>query len=88
MEISLGDVYTGVFSVGFPLRSLDLLKPDPLKTSDSLWNELHEAGEAEYDRFWRMPLDEEYGPQIYSSNADLCNVRIIRELSFSSRLRR
>jgi len=42
-------------------------------TSDSLWNELHEAGEAEFDRFWRMPLDEEYGPQIYSSNADLCN---------------
>lgn len=42
-------------------------------TSDSLWNELHEAGEAEYDRFWRMPLDEEFGPQIYSSNADLCN---------------
>jgi len=42
-------------------------------TSDSLWSELHEAGEAEYDRFWRMPLDEEYGPQIYSSNADLCN---------------
>ncbi|CDO69019.1 hypothetical protein BN946_scf184834.g26 [Trametes cinnabarina] len=41
--------------------------------SDSLWNELHDAGEHEYDRFWRMPLDEEYGPQIYSSNADLCN---------------
>ncbi|OSD02808.1 leucine aminopeptidase [Trametes coccinea BRFM310] len=41
--------------------------------SDSLWNELHAAGEREYDRFWRMPLDEEYGPQIYSSNADLCN---------------
>ena len=30
-----------------------------------------------------MPLDEEYGPQIYSSNADLCNVRKIRDL-FSS----
>ncbi|KAI0364795.1 hypothetical protein BV20DRAFT_955555 [Pilatotrama ljubarskyi] len=41
--------------------------------SDSLWAELHAAGEREYDRFWRMPLDEEYGPQIYSSNADLCN---------------
>ena len=22
-----------------------------------------------------MPLDEDFGPQIYSSNADLCNVR-------------
>ncbi|KAG8722522.1 hypothetical protein FRC08_001036 [Ceratobasidium sp. 394] len=42
-------------------------------TSDSLWNELHAAGEAENDPFWRMPLDEAYGPQIYTSNADLCN---------------
>jgi len=42
-------------------------------TSDTLWNELRVAGEAEHDRFWRMPLDEEYGPQIYSSNADLQN---------------
>ncbi|KAI0311992.1 leucine aminopeptidase [Amylostereum chailletii] len=41
--------------------------------SDELWNELHEAGETEYDRFWRMPIDKDYGPQIYSSNADLCN---------------
>ena len=30
-----------------------------------------------------MPLDEEYGPQIYSSNADLCNVRITRVPVFS-----
>ncbi|KAF8462800.1 peptidase M17, leucyl aminopeptidase [Gautieria morchelliformis] len=43
-------------------------------TSDTLWTELHAAGEAEFDRFWRMPLDDEYGPQIWSSNADLCNV--------------
>ncbi|KAJ7292609.1 leucine aminopeptidase [Mycena rebaudengoi] len=42
-------------------------------TSDALWDGLHAAGEAEYDRFWRMPLDEDYGPQIYSSNADLQN---------------
>ncbi|KAF8597740.1 hypothetical protein BDV93DRAFT_452379 [Ceratobasidium sp. AG-I] len=42
-------------------------------TSDELWSELNAAGEAEHDRFWRMPLDEAYGPQIYSSNADLCN---------------
>ncbi|PVG04621.1 putative cytosol aminopeptidase [Serendipita vermifera] len=42
-------------------------------TSDNLWSELYAAGEAEYDRFWRMPLDEEFGPQIYKSNADLCN---------------
>ncbi|KAG6329095.1 hypothetical protein ID866_9995, partial [Astraeus odoratus] len=43
-------------------------------TSDELWQQLHAAGEAEYDRFWRLPLDEDYGPQIYSSNADLCNL--------------
>ncbi|KAG6380599.1 cytosol aminopeptidase family [Boletus reticuloceps] len=42
-------------------------------TSDELWQKLHAAGESEYDRFWRMPLDEDYGPQIHSSNADLCN---------------
>ncbi|KAI0327147.1 hypothetical protein GY45DRAFT_1373371 [Cubamyces sp. BRFM 1775] len=41
--------------------------------SDSLWSELQAAGEREHDRFWRMPLDEEYGPQIYGGNADLCN---------------
>ncbi|KAJ7447191.1 leucine aminopeptidase [Mycena latifolia] len=42
--------------------------------SDALWEHLHAAGETEYDRFWRMPLDEDYGPQIYGSNADLMNV--------------
>lgn len=42
-------------------------------TSDSLWSELEAAGQAEHDRLWRMPLDEEYGPQIQESNADLCN---------------
>ncbi|KAI0686508.1 leucine aminopeptidase [Cerioporus squamosus] len=41
--------------------------------SDSLWTELHAAGLREHDRFWRMPLDEEYGPQIYNGPADLCN---------------
>ncbi|KAI0960807.1 hypothetical protein AcV7_000089 [Taiwanofungus camphoratus] len=41
--------------------------------SDFLWQEIDVAGQAEHDRFWRMPLDEEFGPQIYSSNADLCN---------------
>ena len=47
-----------------------------MQTSDSLWEELRVAGETEYDRFWRMPLDEDYGPQIHSSNADLCNVSL------------
>ncbi|KAF8648438.1 hypothetical protein AX16_006282 [Volvariella volvacea WC 439] len=42
-------------------------------TSDTLWEQLHKAGETEFDRFWRMPLDDEYGPQIHGSNADLQN---------------
>ena len=84
MEVSLGEVYSGVFSASFLRRSLDAPRSNYLQTSDSLWNELHEAGEIEYDRFWRMPLDEEYGPQIYSSNADLCNVRTTRDLFLSS----
>ncbi|KAL1749280.1 cytosol aminopeptidase family, catalytic domain-containing protein [Schizophyllum fasciatum] len=42
-------------------------------SSDDLWEQLRAAGEVEYDRFWRMPLEEDFGPQIYSTNADLCN---------------
>ncbi|KAI0782880.1 leucine aminopeptidase [Abortiporus biennis] len=41
--------------------------------SDDLWSELQQAGLEEHDRFWRMPLDEDYAPQISGSNADLCN---------------
>ncbi|ESK95549.1 leucine aminopeptidase [Moniliophthora roreri MCA 2997] len=43
-------------------------------SSDELWNDLNVAGEYEFDRLWRMPLSEDYGPQIYTSNADVCNV--------------
>ncbi|RXW19728.1 hypothetical protein EST38_g6122 [Candolleomyces aberdarensis] len=42
-------------------------------SSDELWQKLYEAGQIEHDRFWRMPLDDEFGPQIHSSNADLQN---------------
>ncbi|KAF9449971.1 leucine aminopeptidase [Macrolepiota fuliginosa MF-IS2] len=42
-------------------------------TSTELWEQLHAAGETEYDRFWRMPLDDDYLPQIQGSNADLQN---------------
>jgi aminopeptidase len=41
--------------------------------SDSLWNELRVAGEAENDLFWRLPLSDAYLKQISTSNADLCN---------------
>ncbi|KAF5348443.1 hypothetical protein D9757_012785 [Collybiopsis confluens] len=30
-------------------------------TSDELWERLNVAGEHEFDRFWRMPLNEDYG---------------------------
>jgi Cytosol aminopeptidase family, catalytic domain len=79
MDVALGEIFAGVFSVHHtPL----FLQPSLLigsipQTSDSLWEELHAAGEVEYDRFWRMPLEEDYGPQIHSSNADLCNVNTI-----------
>ncbi|KAG8996867.1 hypothetical protein FRB94_007997 [Tulasnella sp. JGI-2019a] len=57
MVVALGTVYSGVFT-----------------NSDELWKELDLAGKETFDRFWRMPLDDEgYGPQIYGSNADLCN---------------
>ncbi len=59
-----------------PLADGRSLPPSFRQTSDELWQKLHVAGETEYDRFWRMPLDEDYGPQIYSSNADLQNVRL------------
>lgn len=42
-------------------------------TSDELWDQLRAAGETEYDRFWRMPLDDNYNVQIHGSNADLQN---------------
>lgn len=42
--------------------------------STALWDALDKAGEKEHDKFWRMPLDEDYGEQIYRSNADLQNV--------------
>ena len=45
-----------------------------VKSSDALWEELRAAGEAEHDRFWCMPVDKEFGFQIYLSNADLQNV--------------
>jgi cytosol aminopeptidase len=42
--------------------------------SNSLWSELNSAGEYEHDLFWRLPLSEDYAPQIRGSNADLCNI--------------
>lgn len=41
--------------------------------SDELWSELNVAGEHEHDRFWRMPLSDDYAVQISGSNADLQN---------------
>ena len=33
------------------------------------------------DELWQLPLDEDYGPQIYSSNVDLQNVSLAVPLS-------
>jgi aminopeptidase len=42
--------------------------------SDTLWQQLRDAGDKAGDRFWRMPLDDEYKKQISSTVADLKNV--------------
>ena len=83
MDVALGEIYTGVFSVCFRLFEISLQRTHlvTLQSSDTLWDELHAAGEVEHDRFWRMPIDEDYGPQIYSSNADLQNVNLTFVLS-------
>ena len=75
MGYALSEVFTGVFSVCNPVT----LNPEITvcsflsQSSDDLWEQLRSAGESEYDRFWRMPLDDEFGFQIHSSNADLQN---------------
>ena len=86
MDHALGEIYSGVFTVRsasplFVVLHLVSFTSDPrsrslelVQNSDSLWNELHAAGLREHDRFWRMPLDEEYGAQIYEGPADLINV--------------
>jgi hypothetical protein len=74
--ISLGQMFSGVFTVRI-LQPWFELSAESFQNSNELWDELNVAGEAEFDRLWRMPLDEEFGPQIYSSNADLCNVSAI-----------
>ena len=43
-------------------------------TSDELARALVEAGQASGDRVWRMPLPEEYRPELDSPIADLTNV--------------
>ena len=42
--------------------------------------ELYATGVREHDRYSRMLLDDEYGPHIYSSSADLWHVRISMDL--------
>jgi aminopeptidase len=84
MDVALGEVYSGVFSVGAfvfcVVKYLFVYSIIYDQTSDGLWEQLRVAGEAEYDRFWRMPLEDDYGPQIHSSNADLCNVRSVHSM--------
>ena len=41
--------------------------------TDSLWQEIKAAGEAEHDLCWRMPLSDLYLPQVSKASADLVN---------------
>ncbi|KAJ3308115.1 hypothetical protein HDU76_004128 [Blyttiomyces sp. JEL0837] len=43
-------------------------------SDDRLWEALNSAGDVSGDKFWRMPLDDAYKPQITSNVADLKNV--------------
>ncbi|KAG2143721.1 peptidase M17, leucyl aminopeptidase, partial [Suillus clintonianus] len=70
MYTALGEIYTGVFTV----RHCIVASRDVFNQTPALWNRLRVARESEYTRFFRMPFDEYYDPQIYSSNADWCNV--------------
>jgi leucyl aminopeptidase len=65
---------TPVFSAYAVLALFRMLNLTHVQTSDKLWEQLRVAGETEYDRFWRMPLDDDYNVQIQGSNADLQNV--------------
>ncbi|KAF5341259.1 hypothetical protein D9611_005985 [Ephemerocybe angulata] len=58
--------YAMIFAVGEVFSGV-------FSSSDELWQQLYEAGQLEHDRFWRMPMDDEYLPQIHGSNADLQN---------------
>jgi aminopeptidase len=42
-------------------------------TSNSMWEQLHQAGRVTGDRLWRMPLYEQYSKQMESKVADLNN---------------
>ena len=86
MDYACGEVYSGCFTVRLRAPRPHSHRLTCEQNSDSLWAELDAAGRREHDRFWRMPLDEEYGPQIYSSNADLCNVRPITCFAFATRV--
>lgn len=77
MVVALGEIFSGVYAVSnLVFMFIRTLTEWRQQTSDELWDSLRVAGEIEHDRFWRMPLDDEYGPQIHSSNADLQNVQI------------
>ncbi|KNC95862.1 uncharacterized protein SPPG_09569 [Spizellomyces punctatus DAOM BR117] len=43
-------------------------------TSDTLWEQLENAGKTTGDRFWKMPMDDVYKKQLKSNVADLKNV--------------
>ena len=41
--------------------------------NDRLWNQLEAAGNGAGERYWRLPIDDDYNRQIKSDIADLKN---------------
>jgi len=66
------DVATLTYGVGVALGKIFT---GAYADSDDLWHELQAAGEYEFDRFWRLPLDDAYMPMISGerTNADIMN---------------
>jgi leucyl aminopeptidase len=59
---------TGAMSV-----ALGNVRVGVFANDDRLWNQLETASEAAGERYWRMPLDDDYNRQIKSDIADLKN---------------
>lgn len=58
---------------GAMVTSLGDLYSGVFVEDEDLWQALKTAGEAEYDQFWRMPLDDRYLRVIDGSYADVVN---------------
>jgi len=55
------------------VTALGQVRAGLFSNDDTLAGELFQAGEATHERLWRMPLDDDYFPQIKGDDADLRN---------------